>query len=84
MPLSYTKEFTPTIVDKTFLFCFPYKGIKDDENSITIYKKAIDWVEKHKQMIRLISINTNDFNKNGVVLTNGLVTVIYQLIDRQF
>lgn len=74
----YKKEFILDIGFGTYL-CFTHGYFKNNTSSSSVYRNAIDWIEKNKSLIEIVETITKDFSYYNLFMKDGKVNVLYRM-----
>lgn len=75
----YKKEFIPDIGIGTSFLCIPYSFFQDNTSPNSIYKNAIDWIEKNRNTIEIVETITEDYSHYNLYMKEGKVIIFYRI-----
>jgi hypothetical protein len=74
----YKKEFIPDIGFSTYFLCFTYGYFQNNTSSKSVYRNAIDWLNKNKNEIEIVETITEDFIQQNLFMKDGKVIIKYK------
>ncbi|ARF12280.1 hypothetical protein Klosneuvirus_4_95 [Klosneuvirus KNV1] len=75
----YKKEFIPDIGIGTSFMCLSYGFFQNNTSSNSVYKNAIDWIEKNRNTIEIVETVTENYSNSNLFMKDGKVVVYYRM-----